>query len=83
MNLVDSQHCSDPGKFLAIVLTSLSTMVLLETPHVNILAKVDLINTLAPLGMCVCVCVCILLTAYIDYLVFCLAFSFGLLYRCS
>lgn len=50
MHLVDSQYCSDAGKFLSVVLTSLSTMVMLETPHVNVLSKIDLIKTYTPLG---------------------------------
>ncbi|XP_064474534.1 GPN-loop GTPase 2-like [Ornithodoros turicata] len=44
VHLVDSHYCSDPSKFIAVLLTSLSTMLQIELPHVNILSKVDLIE---------------------------------------
>ncbi|CAG0891104.1 unnamed protein product [Darwinula stevensoni] len=42
VHLVDSHYCSDAGKFIAVLLTSLSTMLQLELPHVNVLSKVAL-----------------------------------------
>ena len=44
VNLIDSHHCSDPSKFLSVLLISLCTMGQLELPHVNILSKMDLIE---------------------------------------
>jgi len=44
VHLVDSHYCSDPGKFISVLLTSLSTMLQIELPHVNVLSKVDLIQ---------------------------------------
>jgi len=44
VHLVDSHYCSDPSKFISVLLTSLSTMLQIELPHVNILSKADLIE---------------------------------------
>lgn len=38
--LIDSHYCSDPPKFISTLLLSLSTMMQLELPHVNVLSKV-------------------------------------------
>ena len=40
VNLVDSHHCSDPGKFVSVCLTSLTSMLQIALPHVNLLSKV-------------------------------------------
>lgn len=42
VNLVDSHCCSDAGKFVSALLTSMSTMMQLELPHINVLSKIDL-----------------------------------------
>ncbi|KAL8562625.1 GPN-loop GTPase 2 [Nucella lapillus] len=44
VHLVDSHYCTDPGKFIAVVLTSLATMLKMELPHLNLLSKADLIE---------------------------------------
>ena len=44
VHLVDSHYCSDASKFISIVLTSLSTMLQIALPHVNVLSKADLIE---------------------------------------
>lgn len=44
MNLCDAYHASDISTYIGIVLNSLSTMINLELPHVNVLSKVDLID---------------------------------------
>ncbi|KAL4226215.1 GPN-loop GTPase 2 [Mactra antiquata] len=44
VHLVDSHYCSDASKFVSVLLTSLSTMLQIELPHVNILSKCDLIE---------------------------------------
>lgn len=42
VHLVDSHYCSDPNKFISVLMTSLATMMHMELPHVNILSKMDL-----------------------------------------
>ncbi|KAJ5076780.1 gpn-loop gtpase 2 [Anaeramoeba ignava] len=44
VNLIDAYYCSEPHKFISALLLSLSTMVQLEFPHINILSKIDLIQ---------------------------------------
>ena len=43
VNLVDSHHCSDAGKFVSVCLTSLTSMLQIALPHVNLLSKVMLL----------------------------------------
>jgi hypothetical protein len=47
---VDSHYCSDPSKFISVLLTSLSTMLQIELPHVNVLSKCDLIEKFGKLS---------------------------------
>jgi GTPase SAR1 family protein len=42
--LLDSQFVTDAAKFTAGVMTSLSSMLQLETPFVNVLSKIDLLE---------------------------------------
>jgi hypothetical protein len=51
VNMVDSHYCSDASKFISVLLTSLTMMLHLETPHVNVLSKIDLIQSLGPLQL--------------------------------
>ncbi|NWS62882.1 GPN2 GTPase, partial [Chunga burmeisteri] len=44
VHLVDSHYCTDPGKFISVLCTSLSTMLHVELPHVNVLSKMDLVE---------------------------------------
>jgi len=44
VHLVDSHYCSDPGKFISVCLTSLTTMLQVELPHINLLSKVDMVE---------------------------------------
>ena len=44
VHLVDAHLCSDPAKYLSALLLSLSVMLHLELPHVNLLSKIDLIE---------------------------------------
>ncbi|KAG7242221.1 hypothetical protein INR49_024267 [Caranx melampygus] len=44
VHLVDSHYCADPAKFISVLCTSLSTMLHVELPHVNILSKMDLVE---------------------------------------
>lgn len=40
--LIDSTFCQDTTKFMSAALTAMSTMVMLEIPHLNVLSKCDL-----------------------------------------
>jgi len=44
INLVDSFYCNDATKFISVLLTSLSTMLQLALPHINVLSKMDLLE---------------------------------------
>uniref|UniRef100_K3W8D6 GPN-loop GTPase 2 n=1 Tax=Globisporangium ultimum (strain ATCC 200006 / CBS 805.95 / DAOM BR144) TaxID=431595 RepID=K3W8D6_GLOUD len=44
VHLVDAHHCTDSSKFISIVMLSLSSMVRLELPHINVLSKIDLMQ---------------------------------------
>lgn len=50
VHLIDAHLCSDPGKYISALLLSLSTMLHLELPHVNVLSKIDLIESYGKLG---------------------------------
>lgn len=41
VHLVDSHYCSEPHKYISALLLSLSTMLQIGLPHVNILSKAD------------------------------------------
>jgi hypothetical protein len=43
--VLDSHHCLDPSKFISGVLVALSAMLQLEMPHINILSKIDLLDS--------------------------------------
>ncbi|RUP50528.1 hypothetical protein BC936DRAFT_138704 [Jimgerdemannia flammicorona] len=45
VHLVDAHYCTDPTKFISVLLLSLKTMIQLELPHVNVLSKVDLMES--------------------------------------
>ncbi|KAI8917034.1 GPN-loop GTPase [Powellomyces hirtus] len=44
-HLVDAHYCVDPSKYVALLLLSLKTMIQLELPHVNVLSKLDLMES--------------------------------------
>lgn len=44
VHLVDSHYCTESSKFIAVLLTSLSTMLQIEMPHINVLSKIDLME---------------------------------------
>eukprot|EP01080_Neovahlkampfia_damariscottae_P007186 gene7186-11498_t len=50
VHLIDSHYCSDPFKFISAMFVSLSTMIRLELPHVNVLSKIDLIESYGKLN---------------------------------
>ena len=45
VNLIDSHYCSDAAKFFSSLLQSLHSMCHLELPHINVLSKMDLIES--------------------------------------
>merc|ERR1711953_634008 len=45
LNLIDSHYCADPSKFISACMTCLSSMLRLALPHINVLSKMDLIET--------------------------------------
>lgn len=49
VHLADAHYCAEPSKFISVLLTSLTAMLQVEQPHVNILSKVDLIEKYAKL----------------------------------
>ena len=49
VHLVDSHYCSDASKFISILLLSLSAMMQLELPHLNVLSKIDMIESMGRL----------------------------------
>ncbi|XP_049850388.1 uncharacterized protein LOC126322569 [Schistocerca gregaria] len=44
LHLVDSYYCSSPFIYLSAILLSLSTMLHLELPHINVFSKIDMIE---------------------------------------
>lgn len=44
IHLSDSLYCTDPGKFIAVILAALSVMINLEVPQLNLLSKMDLLK---------------------------------------
>ena len=50
VHLVDAHLCSDPGKYVSALVLSLSTMLHMELPHINVLSKIDLIESYGKLG---------------------------------
>lgn len=49
--LVDALCCSDSGRFVSSVTSTLSAMMHLELPHVNILSKIDLMPKKSRFGL--------------------------------
>ncbi|KAI8142485.1 GPN-loop GTPase [Fennellomyces sp. T-0311] len=45
VHMVDAHYCTDPAKYISVLLLSLKTMIQLELPHVNVLSKIDLIES--------------------------------------
>ncbi|KMT19104.1 hypothetical protein BVRB_1g015010 [Beta vulgaris subsp. vulgaris] len=50
VHLVDAHLCSDAGKYISALLLSLSTMLHMELPHVNVFSKIDLIESYGKLA---------------------------------
>ena len=50
MHLVDAHLCSDTGKYISALLLSLTSMLHLDLPHINLLSKIDLIEAYGELN---------------------------------
>ncbi|CAB4382643.1 unnamed protein product [Rhizophagus irregularis] len=50
IHLVDAHYCTDPTKYISILLISLKTMLQIELPHINVLSKVDLMESYGKLA---------------------------------
>ncbi|EHA8589652.1 GPN-loop GTPase QQT1 [Cocos nucifera] len=50
VHLLDAHLCCDPGKYVSALLLSLTTMLHLELPHINVLSKIDLIESYGKLA---------------------------------
>ncbi|GJX10833.1 GPN-loop GTPase QQT1, partial [Tanacetum coccineum] len=50
IHLIDAHLCSDPGKYVSALLLSLSTSLHMELPLVNVLSKMDLIESYGKLA---------------------------------
>ncbi|AET00244.2 P-loop nucleoside triphosphate hydrolase superfamily protein [Medicago truncatula] len=50
VHLVDAHLCSDPEKYISALLLTLSTMLHMELPHINVLSKIDLIESYGKLA---------------------------------
>lgn len=50
VHLMDAHYCVDASKYLSMLLVSLQSMLLFELPHVNVLSKVDLMESYGKLG---------------------------------
>ncbi|BAM39507.1 uncharacterized protein TOT_010000962 [Theileria orientalis strain Shintoku] len=46
INLVDSTLCTDPFKYVAAMLSSLSSQIFIQLPHINVLSKLRLLKRL-------------------------------------
>jgi GTPase SAR1 family protein len=44
VHLCDSHLCCDPGKYVSALIVTLQSMLHLETPHVSVLSKVDMMD---------------------------------------
>mmetsp|Transcript_17285 Transcript_17285/g.41281 ORF Transcript_17285/g.41281 Transcript_17285/m.41281 type:complete len:295 (-) Transcript_17285:99-983(-) len=51
VHLVDAHLCTDPAKYMSALAVSLSTMLHLELPHINVLSKMDLLETYGELPL--------------------------------
>ena len=49
VQLIDSHHCSDASKFISVLLLCLSSTTHLELPMVNVLSKIDMLDTFGDL----------------------------------
>lgn len=51
VHLADATYCHDPMKYISMLLVTLQSMMQLECPQVNVLSKIDLVETMEALPM--------------------------------
>lgn len=51
VHLLDAHHCAEVSKYVSGLVVSLSAMLSLELPHVNVMSKVDLAESAGPLAL--------------------------------
>lgn len=44
LHLVDAHYCSDPAKYISVLMLALRSMLQLDLPHINVLSKIDLLS---------------------------------------
>jgi GTPase SAR1 family protein len=44
VHLVDAHYCTDPAKFISVLMVSLRAMLQLDLPHLNVLSKIDMLD---------------------------------------
>ncbi|KAF8467880.1 hypothetical protein BDZ91DRAFT_723350 [Kalaharituber pfeilii] len=49
IHLIDSHYITTPSHYISILLLSLRSMLNLDLPHINVLSKIDLLHSYAPL----------------------------------
>ncbi len=50
VHLSDAHHIANPSTFISVLLLSLRAMLQMELPHVNVLSKVDMLDSMGELG---------------------------------
>lgn len=50
VHLVDAHLCGDGAKYISALLMSLNAMMSLELPHINVLSKMDLVDSIGELA---------------------------------
>jgi GPN-loop GTPase len=45
INLIDANYCTDSSRFISALMLSLNIMINLELPHLNVLSKMDLLES--------------------------------------
>jgi GTPase SAR1 family protein len=50
VHLVDAHYCIDPSRYVSMLMVSLKTMLQFECPHINVLSKIDLMESYGTLG---------------------------------
>jgi GTPase SAR1 family protein len=51
VHLLDAHHCAEVSKYVSGLVVSLSAMLALELPHINVLSKIDLAEAAGPLAL--------------------------------
>ncbi|KAJ1942687.1 hypothetical protein GGF37_003001 [Kickxella alabastrina] len=49
VHLVDASYCTEAARFISVLMLSLTTMTMLEMPHINVLSKIDLLEQMGEL----------------------------------